>query len=298
MSDGLEAVAHGGRSSVLVPRSIAAILAAVLNAPRPLPSEWVAAYHAAIARLQALPLDLWWYPTVASTMDVATEAIERGAPEGLVICADEQTAGRGRRGRTWSSPAGGGLYLSFVFRPPHPPAADANILPLITLAGGLAVHDAIQRATGLPTELKWPNDVMVGGRKLAGILAEGFAIGTPDQAIVLGVGINVLRSFYPSDLADRATSVESELGYAVDRMALLEEVLVAVPSRYGQLRGGGASGVLRAWRTAAPRAQGAEVEWADGRRRGVTAGVDDRGALLVAIGDRIERIIAGEVRWL
>lgn len=269
----------------------------VLPASAPLPSDLASAYNSALARSPAIRLDLRWYPTVTSTMDLAAEAVQAGA-EGLVICADEQTAGRGRRGREWTSPAGAGLYLSLVLRPAHDPVGDTRVVALVTLAAGVAVHEAISTATGLVPELKWPNDVVVGRRKIAGILAEGSSIGTPEQAIVLGVGVNVLKSSYPPDIEARATSIETELGRAIDRAVLLEELLVALAACYDRLRGGDADGILRAWRAVAPSAQGARVLWVDRDRQGITAGVDESGALLVDFRGRIERMVSGELVWL
>src|SRR5687767_3053092 len=101
-------------------------------------------------------MDVRRYTSVTSTMDLAAEAVHAGAAEGVVIVADEQTAGRGRRGRTWSSPAGAGLYVSFVFRPRHDDSTSAHVLSLMTLAAGVALHEAIARASGLQAELKWP----------------------------------------------------------------------------------------------------------------------------------------------
>ena len=270
----------------------------MLPASSPLPPELAAAYNGALARASAMRLDLRWYPSVASTMDLAIEAVQTGAAEGVVFCADEQTAGRGRRGRTWNSPPGAGLYFSLVLRPAHDHAGDPRVLALITLAAGVAVRDAIARATGLVTELKWPNDVMLGRRKLAGILAEGVAIGTPEQAVVVGVGVNVMRAAYPADIDARAISLEAELGRGVDRAVLLEELLVSLAARYDGLRRGDADDILRAWRAAAPSAQGARVEIVDAGRSGVTAGVDDSGALLIRTDAGIERVIGGELRWL
>jgi BirA family biotin operon repressor/biotin-[acetyl-CoA-carboxylase] ligase len=244
----------------------------------------------------AMWFDLRWYPSVASTMDLASEAAHAGAPEGVVFCADEQTAGRGRRGRVWSSPPGAGLYLSLVLRPVHDPLGDGRVLPLITLAAGVAVREAIAASTGLLTDLKWPNDVVRGRRKLAGILAEGLSIGTPEQAVVLGVGVNVRRSAHPADIDQRALSIEDELGKPIARASLLEELLVSLAAWYERLRLGDADDILQAWRDAAPCARGARVEWEGGI--GVTAGIDDAGALLVRTKAGIERVIAGEIQWV
>ncbi len=262
-----------------------------------IPSEIEPAVRAAGARIEVFPLAVRWYDSVSSTMEVAGAAAVAGVPEGLVVVAGTQTAGRGRRGRCWSSPPGCGLYLSFVLRPP------VQMMPglsLLTLAAATGVRHAIERVSGLTPELKWPNDVIVSRRKLAGILAEGLGIGTSTQTIILGVGVNVRRALHPNDVQGRATSLGEELGRDVDGAGLLEELLVGVASSYGRLRTGEADGILQAWRRASPSADGTRVEWegAAGPERGTTAGIDDTGALLVQTSMGVKRIVAGEVRWL
>ncbi len=244
-------------------------------------------------------LDIRSYDSVTSTMDVALQAAEAGAAEGLVIVAETQTAGRGRRGRMWSSPTGTGLYLSCVLRPPLD-ARSGTVLSLITLGAGVAVREAIARSAGVIAQLKWPNDVMLGRRKLAGILAEGVGIGTPSQVVILGVGVNVADAAHPDDIASRATALEQERGAPVDRAALLEEILAQLDDVYGRLCGGDADDILRAWREAAPTAHGTDVEWDTeaGVFQGTTDGIDDNGALLVRTSAGVKRVIAGEVRWL
>ena len=110
---------------------------------------------------QAPPFDVRWLPSTTSTMDVASRLAHEGAPHGVVVVADEQTSGRGRRGTTWASPPGAGLYLSFIARPPIPTAVSAPP-SLLTLAAGVAVREGIATATGLAADLKWPNDVIIG----------------------------------------------------------------------------------------------------------------------------------------
>lgn len=254
-----------------------------------------------LAALQArlpIELDVRWFASVDSTMDRVAAAVGAGAAEGLVVVADEQTAGRGRRGRGWASPPGAGLYLSILLRPCA--TVDDGRVSLITLAAGVGVGSGIRRATGLAPDLKWPNDLLVGGRKVGGILAEGLGIGTPEQAIVLGIGVNLLPAAYPADLAARTTTLESELGRSVDRGLLLAGVLEGVFTVWRELAAGRGGDILQAWRAAAPRASGAAIEWDSptGPRAGVTAGVDETGALLAHTADGVERIIAGEVRWL
>ena len=238
--------------------------------------------------MQAPPFDVRWLPSTTSTMDVASKLAHEGAPHGVVIGADAQTAGRGRRGTTWVSPPGAGLYFSFIARP-------SESAELITLAAGVAVREGIKAATGLAADLKWPNDLLVDRRKLAGILAEGVAIGTPQQAVIIGVGVNVQPAAYPPEIAARATSLEGELGKAVDRGAVLTAVLIALGDRLATLERRPGD-ILQAWRAASPNATGTRVEW-DGKQ-GTTAGIDDSGALLVKTTAGVERIIAGELRWM
>jgi len=235
--------------------------------------------------------DLRWHSSLPSTMDVASTLAHDGAAHGVVVVADEQTAGRGRRGTTWASPGGAGLYFSFIARPG---SLDSS-LSLITLAAGVGVRDGVAAATGLAPDLKWPNDLIVDKHKLAGILAEGVAIGSASQAVVIGVGLNLQPAAYPPDVAARATSIEGELGRRFDRGELLPEILIALWDRLAALEQRPGD-ILQAWRAAAPSATGTRVEW-DGKH-GTTAGIDDRGALLVKTNAGVERVIAGELRWM
>jgi BirA family biotin operon repressor/biotin-[acetyl-CoA-carboxylase] ligase len=165
---------------------------------------------------------------------------------------------------------------------------------VLTLAAGVAVREGIAAACGLTPDLKWPNDLLVGRRKLAGILAEGHAIGGRDQAIVVGVGVNVQPAAYPPDVASRATSIECELGRTVDRDAIFAAILDALSRRLATLEQGPGD-ILQAWRAASPSAIGTRVDW--GRQSGLTNGIDDTGALLVQTSSGVERIIAGELHW-
>jgi BirA family biotin operon repressor/biotin-[acetyl-CoA-carboxylase] ligase len=256
-----------------------------------LPEDLAAALAALRDTRPELPLDVRWHATVPSTMDAAASLVAAGAAHGVVVGADQQSTGRGRRGRIWESPPAAGLYFSFIARPPlHASGA----LPLITLAAGVGVRSGVQAALGWAPELKWPNDAMVGRRKLAGILAEGIGVGTPAQAVVIGVGLNVRPSAYPPEVATRATSLEAELGRPVDRGQVLAAVLAALWDSLAMLERS-AGDILQAWRAASPSANGTRVEW-DGRS-GMTAGIDDSGALLVRTSSGAERVIAGELNW-
>jgi BirA family biotin operon repressor/biotin-[acetyl-CoA-carboxylase] ligase len=258
-----------------------------------IPEEIAAALADLQQRRPDARLDVCWHESLPTTMDAAALVAEGGAQHGVVIVADEQTAGRGRRGTHWVSPPGAGLYFSFVARPRSRSAGDGT-LSLITLAAGVAVRDGIAAATGLAADLKWPNDVIIGRRKLAGILAEGMAIGSAGQAVIIGVGINLQAAAYPPDVAARATSIDGELGRGVDRGLVLAEVLVHLWDRLAALDQSPGD-ILQAWRAASPSGVGTRVEW--NGQHGVTAGIDDSGALLIKTADRIERIIAGELHW-
>jgi BirA family transcriptional regulator, biotin operon repressor / biotin---[acetyl-CoA-carboxylase] ligase len=235
-----------------------------------------------------------WYAEVSSTNDVAANLADRGEPEGSVVIADAQSAGRGRHGRIWASPPGAGLYMSILMRPA------AHAVGLLTIAAGVALADGIQAATGLQPQLKWPNDVYIGGRKLAGILAEAGTSRSGVQHVVLGCGVNLMPAAYPPDVAARATSIESELGRPVDRGLLLVECLVALDSRYRDLQSRARATVIDRWRDRAVSTLGRRVEWdvAGVTRRGVAEDIDDTGALLVRDGTMRTRVISGEVRWL
>src|SRR6185436_530378 len=236
-----------------------------------LPPELAGGVAAAGTRLGRLGRRFEYFPTVGSTNDVASERCAGGDHEGVVFVADAQTSGRGRRGRTWFSPPGAGLYVSTVLAPRRSADAERAML-LTTLAAGVALVEGVREATGLAPSLKWPNDLYAGRRKLAGILAEGAA-----DAVVLGYGINVLSAAYPPELADRVTALESELGRAIDRGAVFAETLCALARRYDDLLEGRFDAILDAWRALAPSAQGTRVSWtsAAGPQRGVTAGIDD-----------------------
>jgi BirA family transcriptional regulator, biotin operon repressor / biotin---[acetyl-CoA-carboxylase] ligase len=259
-----------------------------------LPLEFAAAVADAAPRLGVFGRCIHYFPIIGSTNDVAAELATAGGAEGTVVFADAQTAGRGRRGRTWFSPTGAGLYVSTILAPAR--AIDPTRARMITtLAAGVAIVEGIAEATGLQADLKWPNDLFVARRKLAGVLAEGVA-----DAVVLGYGINVGPAAYPPGLSARATSLESELGRRVDRPPVFAETLAALAARYDDLLAGRFDAILDAWRARAPACQGARVSWTTtaGERRGVTAGIDDQGALLIKTADRIERVVAGELTWL
>ena len=206
------------------------------------------------------------------------------APDGLVVVADAQTAGRGRRGRTWFSPPGSGLYVSVVLAPATARVDPLRATMLLTLAAGVALAEGDRRRDR-------PRRCRSSGRTICSSGGASSPASSPrraDRHVVVGYGINVASAAFPPELRDRATSLESELGRLVDRHHVLVETLAALSRRYDDLLDGRFDAILDAWRRRAPAASGARVTWTTmaGTQSGVTAGIDDQGALLVQVGDR------------
>jgi BirA family biotin operon repressor/biotin-[acetyl-CoA-carboxylase] ligase len=262
-----------------------------------LPSDLAHALVAAEPRLAGFA-HLRYVAEVDSTNDVALALAEAGAPEGTAVLADFQRAGRGRRGQSWFSPPGAGLYLSVVVRPGDVSGA----LSLLTLAAGVAAAESISAMTSLPIELKWPNDLVIGRpwRKLGGILCEASGTGARVDAVIIGIGLNVRHAAFPPELADRATSLESELGRPIGRSELVVEILVHVREAIDRLRAGEREWVSRDWRRFGRAGfGGAAVRWTDerGSHQGLARDIDADGALLVEVNGLIERLVAGDVTW-
>ena len=247
-------------------------------------------------RVGRLGCRVTWFADVGSTNDEAIALANRGAEEGWLVGADSQSAGRGRHGRSWSSPPGAGLYLSVVLRPP------SHAAPLLTLAAGVGVAEGIHAATGAEPRLKWPNDVYLvssGSRKVAGILAEGGTSGTRVDYVVVGVGVNVRNAILPADVAARATSLEDEVGRPVSRGAVAAEVCAGLWRRYQELIADGGRQIVAAWRARGVGTFGRGVEWDSGgvTYRGIARDVDVSGALVIETEQGLMQVVAGEVRW-
>jgi BirA family biotin operon repressor/biotin-[acetyl-CoA-carboxylase] ligase len=234
------------------------------------------------------------FDSLPSTNTEAARQAASGAAEGLCVVAREQTAGRGRRERAWASPRDAGLYFSVVLRPPTEPGR----WPLLTLAAAVAVADALAEVCALETDIKWPNDVLAGGRKLCGILAET-AEGARGRACVLGVGVNLSNGAFPPDLKETATSVEEQAGAAPDAERLLASLLRSLARRYETLQGpGGPAQILADWEARSSYARGrrVSVRLVEETFRGITRGLEPDGALRVEADDGALRIVrAGDV---
>jgi BirA family biotin operon repressor/biotin-[acetyl-CoA-carboxylase] ligase len=218
--------------------------------------------------------------TTTSTMVEAAALAMRGAPHGTAVVAEQQTAGIGRHGHSWHSEPGAGLYLSIVLR-------NTAAAPALTMALGLAVQRAINDTAPVSTDLRWPNDVMLNERKLAGIMVQACDPGV----LIAGIGINVNHSNFPDDLRELATSLKIETGMAIDKEALLRRVL-AECLRYMLLD---KSEILRRFEQNSSYAKGKSVI-VDEKLKGITAGLDQNGFLLLKTETGVETILAGGVR--
>lgn len=270
-----------------------------------IPAEIRQAWLNARTRLGRFGQALHYRPSAPSTNDLALESALRGGPEGAVFLAGEQTAGRGRRGHDWFSPPGAGLYVSTFVRPGRSDErssggpAEAWVGSRLTIMAGVAAAEGIRRASGLPVELKWPNDLVCGRRKVGGILAEVAGPSSGGAAVVVGIGVNVAPAIYPAAIEARVSSLEDELGHAVDGGLVLVEILSALDTRYTTLKGGDFNAILSAWRHLARPFRGVAIEWDEpsGPVQGEALDVDADGALRARVGGREVRLIAGEVRW-
>lgn len=244
-----------------------------------------------------------------STNDDVARLAGQGAVEGTTVIARGQTAGRGRRGASWHSPPGHGIYVSTLLRPAQWPSirrdAGSPAASLITLMAGVAVADAVRDVSPAAVELKWPNDVMVrpsdrtGWRKLAGILAEGASEGVAVRSVVLGIGLNLRRSrTAPADVQARMISLEEAAGAPVSLASLVGALLVRLRAGRDILAEGDAGEVRARWLALAPAARGTPVRWQHGAtRRGVTAGIDDNGSLLVRVDATVIAVHGGVLHW-
>jgi BirA family biotin operon repressor/biotin-[acetyl-CoA-carboxylase] ligase len=226
-----------------------------------------------------------------STNDDVRRLASTGAPEGTVVVAEQQSAGRGRLGRTWESPERLGLYLSVLLRPVDPP----DRVGRYSLAAAVAVCEACRGFVDDRVVLKWPNDVLADGRKLAGVLAETRQ-GASGAELVLGAGVNIGQrvSDFGAALAGSATSLRLlRRGEAVDREAVAVAVIGALGETFALIRAGGWQEVAGRFLRYAPHASGARVRLAHGRV-GTTNGLDDSGALRVQTADGIVLAHASE----
>ncbi len=244
--------------------------------------------------------DLHHRAVIDSTNALAHILAEEGAFHGETVVAEHQSQGRGRRGRTWISPPEQNIYLSVILRPD----LEAQRAPELTFVAGVAIAESLRTAFNIPIDLKWPNDLMVSGKKLAGILTELTARKDRIDFVVLGLGLNVNMEAedFPEEIADTATSLRIELGQRLDRPLLCAALLSSLEAWYDRWLEEGFEPVREMWQTLSATLQrpvrvhlGEDVQGFDG----VAEGVDSRGSLLVRRANGVlERVVAGEVQHL
>jgi BirA family biotin operon repressor/biotin-[acetyl-CoA-carboxylase] ligase len=238
------------------------------------------------------------YYKIGSTNTEAMRAAADGAPEGSVFLAEEQLAGRGRSAHVWHSARSAGIYCSVILRPVRPPS-DALIF---SLAAGLAVRDAVAEiAPQLLADLKWPNDLLLKGKKFCGILTEMNAEATQVRYLVVGIGINVNQTKFPPELREIATSLKIETGTEWSRVELAVALLKSLDREYRSLNenSDARAAILRRFETNSSSVRGREVtiEGNEGLT-GITEGLDERGFLRVRTEEGLRTILSGTVRMV
>jgi len=236
------------------------------------------------------------YYKIGSTNSEAMETASAGAPEGSVFVAEEQTAGRGRGAHQWASAPSAGIYCSVVLRPLLPPS-EALVL---SLAAGLAVHAAVQQVDSrVSPDLKWPNDLLIEGKKFCGILTEMNAEVTRVRYIVVGIGINVNQARFPVDLQPIATSLRLASGTEWSRVELCAALLKSLDREYHDLlqKPGAHESILKRFQERSSSARGRQVQVEEnGGFEGVTEGLDPRGFLQVRTAQGVRTVLSGTVR--
>jgi len=231
---------------------------------------------------------------VDSTNRVALELAHAGEPEGAVVLAEEQTAGRGRAGRTWHSERAVGIYVTLVLRPKLAPVQ----APLLTMMAGLSAYTAIQAHSGLVVDLKWPNDLLIRGKKVGGILTEMHAEPGQVRFVIVGIGLNVNQEKFPSELGSVATSLRIESGRPQSRLELLVRLLREFENDYNRFLTEGSGAVIERFTKVSSYAQGKRVRVSNGKDAftGITAGLGPEGLLQVQRDSgQVTTVIAGDV---
>jgi BirA family biotin operon repressor/biotin-[acetyl-CoA-carboxylase] ligase len=232
---------------------------------------------------------------VSSTNEVVHSLARLGNPEGIVVLAERQTHGRGRLGRTWISTPGKSLTLSVLLRPPIPPAR----APQLTLVTAVALAAGLRSETGLPVQVKWPNDLRIGGRKTGGILTEMAGTGRTIGHVVIGIGLNVNPDpgGFPEEIRHTATSLAEAAGAPLPRQRILEVVMDSLDHAYVRYLDEGFEPIRESWEVLSDTI-GREVTVREHGRvvRGAARGIDDEGFLLVeAFDGTISRVVSGDV---
>jgi len=225
---------------------------------------------------ETLGKNIKYFDSLASTMDIAFQLGVEGADEGTVVCAESQTKGKGRLGRSWASPKGKGIYMSVILRPSVAPADAAKL----TLLSAVATCEAIEKLFNVKAKIKWPNDILVNNKKIAGILTELSAEMDRVRFVVIGIGVNVNASL--SQLPPNATSIRNETGQKGSRIRLLQEILRSLEYWYGGVSEHGFNAVIDRWkRLSSTLGQRVRVADLTGDVEGEAIDLDEYGGLII-----------------
>jgi BirA family biotin operon repressor/biotin-[acetyl-CoA-carboxylase] ligase len=241
------------------------------------------------------PFTIHHFASIGSTNDQLKAMV--AAPEGACVVADEQTAGRGRRARTWHSSPGDGLYMSILFLP----RSDASSrLPLTGLLAAVAVAETLIERGVAGVDIKWPNDVLAGGRKISGVLAEAVSAGSESLRLILGVGVNLNHRSFPPELSESATSLAIETGERVVVEEFRDRLLEKIAQWYELWLTGASASIIDRWSRLSTYARGQQVvvTLEDEKLTGVTDGLTETGALRLVVDGGVRTILAGEVTKL
>lgn len=245
------------------------------------------------AKLSFLGDRIYYYSTIDSTNTQAKKLAQQGAPHGALVIADEQTGGKGRMGRAWLSPGGTGIWVSVILKPQLMPF-DA---PKLTILTAVAVAEAIRDKTGILAEIKWPNDILIEGKKVCGILTEMSAEVDAVNFVVIGIGINVNNDFFPEEIRNKAISLKMAGGEKVNRTDVIAGFLERLEYHYNVSMSQGFEPVFEKWRKLCLNL-GKPVEIVAGSRviTGIALNIDEQGALMIKKNNGgIERVLSGEV---
>ena len=235
------------------------------------------------------------FDTIDSTNNCARALAGCWAEEGTLVFAERQTAGKGRLGRSWLANPYENLTFSLVLRPTLPPEA-LNLLPLYA---AVAVAEAVEHETGLSVECKWPNDLLIGGKKTAGILLEGSLKEEGLEYVVLGIGVNVNQTSFPDDISPRATSLKAEAGRDIDRILLLREILKSLETHYAAIMKKGFRNLIPLWLSRTTMLNKEISVTQDGTViSGIVKGLSPEGALILDAGGTEKTLFAGDVTIL
>jgi BirA family transcriptional regulator, biotin operon repressor / biotin---[acetyl-CoA-carboxylase] ligase len=235
---------------------------------------------------------IYTFESIDSTNNCAKAVAGCGAQEGTVVFAEQQTAGRGRLGRPWQANPFENLTFSIVLRPKLN-AEGFNLLPLYT---AVAVAEAVEKTTKLPVECKWPNDLLIGKKKFAGILIEGSIKDNAIEYVVIGVGINVNQMQFAGELEAKATSLRVACNKEIDRSALLRDVLQNLERHYKQMSSGGFQSILSAWLSRSSMInKPISISQQGNIISGIVKGITTEGGLILQTGGLEKTVFAGDV---